>query len=212
MSTTFTMAAAASVRLRPLYPIDMNGKDIIDPGDVDGVDISAHAANASAHHAKYTDEEAVAAVEGEADLSLSGNVGMAADKTVDGVDISKLPVHIHQSAIGSGSTGETSYVDLVSLGSKTFYGNKVLIMWSGIFRNSSTPNGVQVGLFIDDVEDENLRGKDHSVANNYYFTLSRQKIRDLSATSHTIKLKYYAADAGTAQANHVIITVIEFGS
>jgi hypothetical protein len=39
-----------------------------------GTDISTHAATASAHHAKYTDANAIAAVEGEATLDLTGDV------------------------------------------------------------------------------------------------------------------------------------------
>ena len=37
------------------YDLDLNAKNLSNVGTVDGVDVSAHAANASAHHAKTTD-------------------------------------------------------------------------------------------------------------------------------------------------------------
>ncbi|QLG29983.1 hypothetical protein HUG10_20465 (plasmid) [Halorarum halophilum] len=51
--------------------LNLGGNNITGLGTVDGVDVSAHAGDTSAHHAKYTDSEAVAAVNAESSLSVS---------------------------------------------------------------------------------------------------------------------------------------------
>lgn len=51
--------------------------------------ISTHAAVATAHHTKYTDAEAIAAVEGEATLALTGDVTVAAGKSLSADTISE---------------------------------------------------------------------------------------------------------------------------
>jgi len=60
---------------------------LIKDGEVDGTDISVHVVNASAHHAKYTDAEAISAIEAEDPLNLAGQLNMdAAKKIVFGGD------------------------------------------------------------------------------------------------------------------------------
>ncbi len=55
---------------------DISAADITVSGTVDGVDIAAR------DHAKYTDAEAIAAVEGEATLALTGEVSIATNKNI----------------------------------------------------------------------------------------------------------------------------------
>jgi hypothetical protein len=76
--------------------IDVTG-NIVVSGTVDGVDIAAHAASASAHHSRYTDAESIAAVEGEATLALTGDVSVATSKSL-AVDT------INESTAGTGVT------------------------------------------------------------------------------------------------------------
>lgn len=61
---------------------------------LDDLDISAHTNNASAHHAAYTNSQAVSAVEGTTDLSLSGNLevdGTLSASTIQLADGRSMP-------------------------------------------------------------------------------------------------------------------------
>ncbi|QLG30186.1 DUF2793 domain-containing protein (plasmid) [Halorarum halophilum] len=85
--------------------LNMGSNAITNVSTVDGVDVSAHAGNASAHHAKYTDTEAVAAVNAETTLSV--DISGDAD-TVDGQHASAFAtaghVHAHGDLTGIGSS------------------------------------------------------------------------------------------------------------
>ena len=144
--------------------------------------------------------------------TLQQDLSVASGKKVDGVDVSKLPVNINQGTDAGGSTTSTSFVDLYSLGSKTFYGNPVLIMYSANSRNESAEKSVQIGLFIDDTEETDMRSKDHSVVADAYFTQFKHKVKTLSAASHTIKLRFSVPGGGTGWVTNIILTAIEFGS
>ena len=76
-SNTYDLGSS-SFKWQNLY---LSGNIVVD-GNVDGVDISAHAANASAHHTKYTDTNARSAVTGTA---LPGNLVLGSND-ITGVD------------------------------------------------------------------------------------------------------------------------------
>lgn len=73
-------------------------------GTVDGVNVSDHASNNSAHHTRYADSEAVSAINGETTLSV--DVTGDAD-TLDGFHASELGLSIEEDGVSSvdNSTG-----------------------------------------------------------------------------------------------------------
>ncbi len=77
--------------------------NIIVGGTVDGVDISAHAADSSAHHARYTDSEAISAVESAqfTDLEAQKLFNSLGDLILQAYSASGVPrVHIQDTSGG----------------------------------------------------------------------------------------------------------------
>lgn len=80
-----------------LEVLDVSG-DVAVGGLVDGVDVSAHAADAAAHHAKYTDAEAVAALEAEDPLDLAGDLNVPSGGVGIGMAAGASPLEIQGNA------------------------------------------------------------------------------------------------------------------
>jgi len=87
-------------------------RNIIVGGTVDGVDISAHASDASAHHTRYTDSEAISAVESAqfTDLEAQKLFNSLGDLILQAYSASGVPrVHIQDLRWGCRLRGRPKY-------------------------------------------------------------------------------------------------------
>lgn len=74
---------------------------------LDDSDMTTHVANASAHHAKYTDAEAIAALEGEADVALGGTLTTQSNYVLEGYTTGRTVVRRCQIKIDNGTDAST---------------------------------------------------------------------------------------------------------